>query len=138
MPLGESYSTPTAAALSGFPDGVAGPLFESTDGLYAVVLLETGSSSHPYPYEVLCHCPGSSWQELSSSNGPGRHELPDGRSVLSFWGLIDGRKLPIFVEFDGKINTASTKGDYFFLALWDPPNPENPDSPTMPRLVADR
>lgn len=121
--------------MASFPRGVSKPLFESVEGQYAVVLLETGTSSHSYPYEVLCHSPGSSWQEISSSNGPGWHELPDGRAVVSFWGPIEGRSEPVLVSLGGTIYEASASAGYFFIAIWDPANPEDPHVPAMPQLV---
>lgn len=53
----QDHHTPMGAALSGFPSD-ATLLFEDRSGSDAVVLVQTGSTEHSYPYEVLCTCTG--------------------------------------------------------------------------------
>jgi hypothetical protein len=110
-------------------------LFESIDGDYAVVLLETGSPTHSYPYEVLLHHPGSSWQELSSSNGSGWHELPDGRSVVTSWDAVDSNCKLAYVSFCGQEFNAPLVSGYYFIAIWDPACPAESHERDVPRLV---
>lgn len=116
------HPTPAAAALHGFPPG-ASVLFEDRSGDWAIVLVETGSTEHPYPYEVLCERRArtdgaDAWFEVGGANGPGWRAVP-GRPTVTFWGTVDDPGSPPRIEFAGRTVDAATNGDHFFFVQWD-------------------
>lgn len=124
------HRMPAEAALSGFPPD-ATLLFEDRSGGAAVVLVETGSSEHSYPYEVVCECVGGAWVDVASSNGPGWKPV-GGRGVVTMWGTTGGS--PVRVEFGGRTIDAEISGEHFFFVQWDVAEPSGSD---WPRVAGD-
>ena len=136
----QQHATAAAAALDGFPPASV-VLFEDRSGDWAVVLVETGSAGHPYPYEVCCvrgtGADGEdAWSEVSGSNGPGWRVLPE-LGVVTFWGTVDGGESPTQIEFGGRTVEARTNGDYFFFVQWDVAEPAGPRGAGWPRIAGE-
>ncbi|HTF50526.1 MAG TPA: hypothetical protein VK735_24055 [Pseudonocardia sp.] len=128
-------STPVEAASNGYPPGVARPLFVSEHGDYAAVLLETGSTGHPYPYFVLTRRQGGQWEEHGSSNmSGGWYQTEDDNGVVVFWGETAGLDEPLEVEFKGRRWPAEVKAGVFFTVWWDELDPGNLLEPTWPAV----
>jgi hypothetical protein len=119
------------AAMRGIPG--ASVLFESHSGRFAVVVLETGSESHSYPYGVVCQREADGWVEMAGSNSPAWYPTTDGAGVIVFWHE-DGSRAPV-VEFDGARHAAESRGGYILAALWGVPDPANGPDRSWPHVA---
>ncbi|MGQ0482665.1 MAG: hypothetical protein ACT4O0_16775 [Pseudonocardia sp.] len=127
-----------AAAASGYPPGQVHPLFIRRRGEHAVVLLETGSGGHSYPYFVQCRFTDGRWCEGQSSNMPGWYQTEDDAGVVVFWDDAEGLAEPIEVEFKGQRWPAEVNGGVCFMAWWDELDPSNYIEPHWPSLAERR
>lgn len=124
-----------AAAMSGYPQDAVHPLFVSQHDDHAAVLLETGSSSHSYPYLVLCRKVNGEWEGGPSSNMPGWYRTFDDAGVVVFWGDTEGLTEPIEVEFKARRWAVETNGGAFLVAWWDELDPGNHIEPQWPEVA---
>jgi len=125
-----------AAAATGYPPGQVTPLVVSRHGDHAVVLLETGSGGHSYPYLVQCQFTDGRWTEGQSSNMPGWYQTEDDAGVIVFWDDADGLGEPVEVEFKGQRWTADINGTVAWVVWWDELDPSNYIDPAWPRLAS--
>ena len=122
-------------ASSGYPPGVAVPLFVSVHGDHAAVLLETGTDTHPYPYLVMCAYEDGHWQELASANMGGWYQTEDDNGAVVFWDDSDGLTEPVEIEFKGRRWPAEVKSGVAWSIWWDELDPGNLIDPHWPEIA---
>jgi hypothetical protein len=129
----DGFDSPESAAMVGFPPRYCRPIVSRVNGDDAYVLLNTGSSTHPYLYGVSCRRENERWFEGGSANGPGWEQTghdPD-LGTLSLWGDAPARAQVVKVEFDGEIVEESVVEGAFLIVWWRVRPPE-----IWPRVTA--
>jgi hypothetical protein len=119
------FDSPESAAMEGFPPEHCRVIASRVDGDDAYVLLDTGSSAHPYLYGVNCGRKNTRWFEGNSGNGPGWTKSGDDPDVgtLSLWGDTPEGAEMVRVAFRGVVSEEPvTKGAYL-IVWWRVPPP---------------
>ena len=120
----------------GFPTKYCRVVATRVDGDDAVVLLNTGSASNPYLYEVKCTRRRGQWVEEASGNGWGWTRTDDRRQLgaCSFWGEAPADVDMVRVELEGQVQEEHAVDGAYLAVWWRQPEPWGPP----PKLIAFR
>ncbi|HEY0024016.1 MAG TPA: hypothetical protein VGB24_13940 [Longimicrobium sp.] len=131
----DTFDTPEAAALDGFPDAhrrVAAALVSGDD---AYVLLDTGKPGYPYLYGSCVAREDGGWREGTSSNGPGwthTGSQDDELGTLVDWDAAPEGADQVRVSFGGETRIVPVTNGVYLVAWWRVRCPEL----TYPRVEA--
>jgi hypothetical protein len=128
------FDSPESAAMRGFPPRYCCVIASRVNGVDAYVLLNTGSSDHPYLYGANCFRDAQGrWFEGGSANGPGWHLTGDDPAVgtLSLWDDAPAGAQMVRAEFEGEIVAEHVVGGAYLFVWWHVPFPR-----MWPRVTA--
>jgi hypothetical protein len=131
----DGFDSPESAAMVDFPPKFCRVIASRVNGDDAYVLLNTGSTAHPYLYGAHCRRETGRWLEQGSSNSAGW--APTGHDpdvgTLSCWGQAPAGADMVRVEFGGDIVDEPVSEGAYLVVWWRVPAPQ-----VWPRLGAFR
>jgi hypothetical protein len=118
----DTFDTPHAAALDGFPPGTR-VVASAAEGDDAYVLLDTGTDGHAYLYGACVRREGDGWIEGSSGNGPGWSVTDGDLGTATVWGddAPAGADL-VRASCGGDTREAPVRDGIYFIAWWRVPH----------------